>query len=90
MPMSKASTKSFGIQMPRGLSNWIDLTAKNKQITRNQCVTCLIFYAKKGLTASKPKTKQAWTVNVAWTEYFCASVVITLSLEGFILQIINT
>ena len=88
--MSKPSTKSFGIRIPRELSNWIDLTAKNKLITRNQCVTCLIFYAKKRLTATKPKAKQAWTVNVAWAGYFCASVVVTLSLEGFILQIINT
>jgi len=88
--MSKLSTKSFGIRMPRELSNWIDLTAKNKQITRNKCVTCLISYANKRLTATKPKAKQAWTVNVAWIGYFCASAVVTLSLEGFILQIINT
>jgi len=87
--MPKPSTKSFGIRIPRELSNWIDLTAKNKQITRNKCVTCLIFYAKKRLTATKPKAKQAWTVNVAWAGYFCASVVVTLSLEGFVLQIIN-
>jgi len=76
--------------MPRESSNWIDLIAKNKRITRNQCITYLISYAKKELIATKPKAKQAWIVNVAWTGYFCASVVITLSLEGFILQIINT
>jgi len=88
--MFKPATKSFGIRIPRELYNWIDLIAKNKRITRNQCVTYLISYAKKELTATKPKAKQAWTVNVAWTGYFCASVVVTLSLEGFILQIINT
>ena len=87
--MFKPSTKSFGIRMPRELSNWIDLIAKNKQINRNQCITYLISYAKKQLATTKPKTKQAWAVNVAWAGYFCASVVITLSLEGFILQIIN-
>ena len=85
--MLKPSTKSFGIRIPRELSNWIDLIAKNKQITRNQCIIGLISYAKKRLTATKPK---AWTVNVAWAGYFCASVVVTLSLEGLILQIINT
>jgi len=87
--MPKPSTKSFGIRIPRELSNWIDLIAKKKKINRNQCITCLISYAKKELTATKPKTNQAWTVNVAWTGYFCASVVVTLSLEGFVLQIIN-
>jgi len=46
--------------------------------------------AKKELTATKPKAKQAWTVKVAWAGYFCASVMVTLSLEGFVLQIINT
>ena len=90
MSMFKPSTKSFGIRIPRELSNWIDLIAKNKQITRNQCIIGLISYAKKRLTATKPKANQAWTVKVAWAGYFCASVVVTLSLEGFVLQIINT
>jgi len=68
--MSKPSTRSFGIRIPRELSNWIDLISKNKQITRNKCVTCLISYAKKRLTATKPKAKQAWTVKVAWNWVF--------------------
>ncbi|MBL4760682.1 MAG: hypothetical protein JKY80_07525 [Mariprofundaceae bacterium] len=87
--MPKPSTKSFGIRISRELSNWIDLVAKNKRITRNQCVTGLIFYAKKKVAATKPKAKQAWAVKAAWTGYFCASVVVTLSLEGFVLQIMN-
>ncbi|MBL4760203.1 MAG: hypothetical protein JKY80_05035 [Mariprofundaceae bacterium] len=69
--MPKPSTKSFGIRIPRELCNWIDLIAKNKRITRNQCVTDLIFYAKKKVTATKPKAKQAWTVKVAWVGCFC-------------------
>ncbi|MDQ6955883.1 MAG: hypothetical protein Q9M21_01680, partial [Mariprofundaceae bacterium] len=39
-------------------------------------------------TATKPK--QSRTVNAVWAGYFLASVVVTLSLEGLIIQIMNT
>ncbi|MDQ6967075.1 MAG: hypothetical protein Q9M14_00145 [Mariprofundaceae bacterium] len=78
--MLKPSTKSFGIRIPLELSNWIDSLAKKKRMNRNQCVTKLIYYAKKKYTATKPK--QSRTVNVAWAGYFLGSVVVGLSFEG--------
>lgn len=80
--MSKSPTKSSGIRMPVPLYNWIDQRAKQRKLTRSQCVVELVEVARKKLYAKpKRKPKQPWTVNVAWGGMVASIVILTLNVE---------
>jgi len=76
--MSKQPTKSSGIRMPVPLYNWIDQHAKQRKLTRSQCVVELVEVARKKLYA---KPKQEWRVNVAWAGMFGSVVFLTVHFE---------
>ena len=74
--MPKPSTRSSGIRMPTELYDWIDQRAARRSVTRSQCVSDLVRYAKRYLTP-KPSVKEPWTVDAAKIgEYVAVGIIL--------------
>jgi len=78
--MPKSLTKSSGIRMPTELYDWIDQRAARRSVTRSQCVSDLVRYARRRL-APKCTVKQPWTVHAAKAGEYLSVAIILVDLQ---------